>query len=175
MALVTVSAGLIAAIVLYLVFRRRPGSALTAGQALVEASRRDALTGTPNHGALVESLATEIEQARIDDSAIGVALIDLDDFRLLNDNYGHEAGDRGPPAVVEALARGQPPDITCGRYGPDEFLLVSAADRTRRWSRRWNGSARSLVDLRSSSHATRAAAGDRQRRGVASTPITAHR
>jgi diguanylate cyclase (GGDEF)-like protein len=127
MALVTVSAGLIAAIVLYLVFRSAQGRISRQTRALVDAIDRDTLTGTLNHGALVELVARGIEQARVDDSAIGVALIDIDNFRLLNENYGHDAGDQALLTVVEALRRGLPPDVTFGRYGPDELLIVAPA------------------------------------------------
>ena len=127
MALVTVSAGLIAAIVLYLVFRSAQGRISRQTKALVDAVDRDTLTGTLNHGALVELVARGIETAREDDSAIGVALIDIDNFRLLNENYGHDAGDQALLTVVHALRRGLPPDVTFGRYGPDELLIVAPA------------------------------------------------
>jgi diguanylate cyclase (GGDEF)-like protein len=127
MALVTVSAGLIAAIVLYLVFRSAQGRISRQTKALVDAIDRDTLTGTLNHGALVELVARGIEQARPDDPAIGVALIDIDNFRLLNENYGHDAGDQALQTVVDALRRGLPADVTFGRYGPDELLIVAPA------------------------------------------------
>jgi diguanylate cyclase (GGDEF)-like protein len=127
MALVTLSAGLIAAIVLYLVFRSAQGRISRQTKALVDAIDRDTLTGTLNHGALVEMVAAEVERARRKDSAIGVALIDIDNFRLLNENYGHDAGDEALLTVVEALRRGLPPDVRFGRYGPDELMLIAPA------------------------------------------------
>ena len=72
-------------------------------------------------------VAAGIEQARLDDTAIGVALIDIDNFRLLNENYGHEAGDEAILTVVEALRGGLSADVAFGRYGPDELLLVAPA------------------------------------------------
>jgi diguanylate cyclase (GGDEF)-like protein len=85
------------------------------------------LTGTLNHGALVDLVAAGIERARVDDAAIGVALVDIDNFRLLNETYGHEAGDEAIRTVVEALRRALPDDVAFGRYGPDELLLVAPA------------------------------------------------
>ena len=123
---VTITAALIAAITLYLVFRGAQGRLARQSEALLEASLRDPLTGTLNHGALVGRLATEIERARQDGTRLGVALIDLDGFRLLNDNHGHRAGDEALLSVAAALGRRTEDQLLMGRYGPDEFLLVSA-------------------------------------------------
>ena len=104
--LVTLSAGLIAALVLYLVFRSAQARISRQTEALVEAVQRDTLTGTLNHGALVEAVAARDRGgARSTSAAIGVALVDIDNFRLLNENYGHEAGDEALLTVVEVLER----------------------------------------------------------------------
>ena len=100
----TLSAGLIAAIVLYLVFRSAQGRITRQTEALVDALDRDALTGTLNHGALVALVATGIERARATDAAIGVALIDIDNFRLLNETYGHDAGNEALLTVADCCA-----------------------------------------------------------------------
>jgi diguanylate cyclase (GGDEF)-like protein len=124
----TVSAALVAALVLYLVFRAAQGRITRQTAALVDATRRDQLTGLLNHGTLVGELALAIESARTDQLAIGIALVDIDGFRLLNDAYGHAAGDRALMTLVDALQAGLPPAVICGRYGPDEFLLIAPAD-----------------------------------------------
>jgi len=125
---VTLTAALIAAILLFLIFRAAQARLTRQTAALVEATRLDPLTGTLNHGALVGHLAGEIERAREAGTPLGVALIDIDGFRLLNDNHGHRAGDMALLAVVEELRRQLPEAIVMGRYGPDEFLLVAPAD-----------------------------------------------
>jgi diguanylate cyclase (GGDEF)-like protein len=125
--ILTVSAGLIAAVVLYLVFRSAQARITRGTRALFDALEQDPLTGTLNHGALVNLVAAGIEQARVDDAAIGVALIDIDNFRLLNETYGHTAGDEAILTVVEALRDALPADVAYGRYGPDELLLISPA------------------------------------------------
>jgi len=122
---VTLSAGIIVSILLFLIFRSAQGRLTRQTAALVEANRRDPLTGLLNHGALVAHLATEVEHARPSGTPLGVALVDIDNFRLLNDNHGHRAGDAALVAVAAELRRHVPDTIVIGRYGPDEFLLVA--------------------------------------------------
>jgi diguanylate cyclase (GGDEF)-like protein len=126
--LVTLSAALVAACLLFLIFRSAQGRLSRQTAALIESTRLDPLTATLNHGALVGHLATEIERARETGLPLGVALLDIDNFRLLNDNHGHLAGDRALHAVVDVLRRDLPEAIVMGRYGPDEFLLVAGPD-----------------------------------------------
>ena len=52
-------------------------------------------------------------------------MVDLDNFRLLNEHHGHEAGDSALLAVASLLAEHIDPRTTVGRYGPDEFLLIA--------------------------------------------------
>jgi len=126
--LVTITAGLIAAALLFLIFRSAQSRLTRQTAALVESIRRDPLTGALNHGAIVGYLADEIEHARMRGVALGVALVDIDNFRLLNDNHGHAAGDAALLAVVELLRGSVSERIGVGRYGPDEFLLVAPPD-----------------------------------------------
>jgi diguanylate cyclase (GGDEF)-like protein len=123
--IVTLTAALIAAGVLFLVFRSAQATIHRQTAALVDATRLDALTDTPNHGALVSHLASEIERARPDEARIGVALIDIDNFRLLNDNHGHQAGDTVLLTIAGAIRDHLPEGWLTGRYGPDEFLIVA--------------------------------------------------
>ena len=125
---VTLSAALIASALLFLIFRSAQSRLTRQTAALVESTRRDPLTGALNHGALVSHLADEIERARVSGLPLGVALVDIDNFRLLNDNHGHAAGDAALLAVLELLRAGLPERVVMGRYGPDEFLLVAPPD-----------------------------------------------
>jgi diguanylate cyclase (GGDEF)-like protein len=125
--IVTLSAALVAAVVLYLVFRSANRTIRRQTAALVDATRLDPLTETLNHGALVDYLAVELEAARAAGLPLGVALIDVDNFRLLNDLHGHTAGDDVLLTVADAIRRDLPAHAVMGRYGPDEFLVVAGS------------------------------------------------
>ncbi len=124
---VTLSAALIAAGLLFGIFRSTQARLSRQTVALIESTRRDPLTGLLNHGSLVDLLAVEIERARASERPLGVALLDIDNFRLLNDNHGHPAGDDALLAVGGLLEGMIGPDIKLGRYGPDEFLLIATS------------------------------------------------
>ena len=61
--------------------------------ALVYRSEFDLLTGIPNRFSLEKQLETQIEAARTSAGVFGFVFIDLDRFKLINDQYGHQAGD----------------------------------------------------------------------------------
>lgn len=84
----------------------------------------DALTGLPNRAFLHERLRHEMERARRDGHALGVLMVDLDDFEAVNDAYGHEAGDALLHAVAGRLAWVVRSDETVARLGGDEFVVV---------------------------------------------------
>jgi diguanylate cyclase (GGDEF)-like protein len=123
--LATLAAAIIAAAVLFLVFRSADARIRRQTGALLEAARHDGLTGLPNHGAIVGVLAERVESARENDRAVAIAIVDIDNFRLLNETYGHSAGDRALLSVAEVLRDTLPSAITTGRYGPDEFLVIA--------------------------------------------------
>jgi diguanylate cyclase (GGDEF)-like protein/putative nucleotidyltransferase with HDIG domain len=92
---------------------------------LRERAIRDPLTGLANHGFLLEQLARRLARS---DARGGIAIIDVDAFRLLNAGHGHRAGDEALRRVAETLAAVAGPDQLVGRFGPDEFLLVDFTD-----------------------------------------------
>jgi hypothetical protein len=102
---VTLSAALIVAFVLYLIFRSAQRRLTRQTHALLEATRRDPLTGSLNHGALVAQLVEQVEVARRSGGSVEIALVDVDSFRLLNETHGHAAGDKALMQVHERLAR----------------------------------------------------------------------
>ena len=121
--ILTLSAAVIVSILLFFIFRAAQRRITVQTVQLVESTRRDALTGLLNHGALVGELAVAIEAARLEATAIGVALVDIDGFRLMNDTYGPEAGNAALTRVSDRLKRAMPATGTIGRSGPDEFLI----------------------------------------------------
>jgi len=122
--LLTLSAGLIAAAVLYLIFRSAQRRLSRQTEQLVESTRRDPLTGLLNHGALIGILAERIETAKATGQGLEIALIDIDNFRLLNEHQGHQAGDAALQAVAGVLDGAIGAPFAAGRSGPDEFLVV---------------------------------------------------
>lgn len=87
-------------------------------------ARTDSLTGLPNRRALMELAGRELDRAERQGSTVAVAVIDLDDFKSVNDRFGHEAGDRvlcGFAEVARASLRSV--DITA-RTGGDEFTVI---------------------------------------------------
>jgi diguanylate cyclase (GGDEF)-like protein len=127
--LVTLFAGALAAVALYLVFRAAQGRILRQTDQLLEATSLDPMTGTLNHGAMVGVLAVAIEGARKADATLGIALLDIDNFRNLNETHGHPAGDQALTAVATLLRAVLSAEVQWGRYGPDEFLVIVAPDR----------------------------------------------
>jgi diguanylate cyclase (GGDEF)-like protein len=124
---VTLSAALIVAFILYLIFRSTQRRLSRQTKALLEATRRDPLTATLNHGALVVELMGQVEIAQRSGGSVEIALVDIDNFRLLNETHGHGAGDRALLQVCERLNHVAPEGCIIGRYGPDEFLLIAPA------------------------------------------------
>jgi diguanylate cyclase (GGDEF)-like protein len=88
------------------------------------AARTDALTGLLNHGAMQVRLREEIARARRDGSPLACAIIDLDDFKRVNDVRGHQAGDELLRHVSTALQQQLRPYDQVARYGGDEFVLL---------------------------------------------------
>jgi diguanylate cyclase (GGDEF)-like protein/putative nucleotidyltransferase with HDIG domain len=110
-------------VVLFLVFRGAERRLDRQTEQLLESARRDPLTGLLNHGAVVAALASILD--RQTEVPTGVALIDIDNFRQLNDTHGHALGDDALLAAASALMGTAGPDEAIGRSGPDEFLLVA--------------------------------------------------
>jgi len=87
-------------------------------------ARTDALTGLGHHGAMMEALITAVAEAKITATPLGVAMLDLDDFKTINDTLGHLAGDALLAGVAARLRAHVRPGETVFRYGGEEFLVL---------------------------------------------------
>jgi len=93
-------------------------------------AHHDALTGLPNRSLLLDRLGNALDRSRRKPSEVGVAYLDLDDFKTVNDEMGHAAGDALLVAVAERLRSAIRPGDTAARLGGDEFaLLIDEVDR----------------------------------------------
>ncbi|GAA2534900.1 putative bifunctional diguanylate cyclase/phosphodiesterase [Winogradskya humida] len=90
-------------------------------QQLTHQATHDVLTGLANRVALDRDTA---EALAADPAAVGVALIDLDNFKIINDDLGHAVGDALLTAVAARLSAHVPPGTTVARLGGDEYVLL---------------------------------------------------
>jgi diguanylate cyclase (GGDEF)-like protein len=98
----------------------------------LEAARRelqvqathDSLTGLFNHASILEHLDREVARAVRDREPLGVLLADLDNFKAINDNYGHLCGDDVLRETGDRLVSAVRGYDLVGRYGGEEFLLL---------------------------------------------------
>ena len=104
------------------------GSIAAENAARLAAAQRaaalDSLTGCLNHGAFQDRLREEIHRAERDGRSLGLILVDLNDFKAVNDNHGHLAGDALLNAVADALRRSVRSYDQVARYGGDEFAVI---------------------------------------------------
>ena len=122
--LTTLSAAAVVAVLLFFIFRAAQGRITRQTEALIESARRDPVTDLFNHGTVVEVLSEALETARSGQGVVAVALLDVDNFTLVNEVHGHAAGDELLRRVA-TLAEYVDETWTVGRFGPDEFLVVA--------------------------------------------------
>jgi diguanylate cyclase (GGDEF)-like protein len=92
-------------------------------EAAERGAKIDALTGLPNRRYFDEVLAIERPRRRANDS-LGILMIDIDHFKILNDRFGHATGDRVLRAVAGAITQAVRADDTPARYGGEEFAVL---------------------------------------------------
>jgi diguanylate cyclase (GGDEF)-like protein/PAS domain S-box-containing protein len=100
-------------------------------QRLVELAHNDELTGLPNRRKFVAELKTALTAAGRDGYGLAVHFLDLDDFKYVNDTYGHEIGDRLLVAVAERLRTALRDSDIVSRFGGDEFLILQTSVRSK--------------------------------------------
>lgn len=87
-------------------------------------ANHDPLTGLPNRSLWQERLDQALTVARAEGSSVGLILVDLDNFKAINDTLGHEAGDEVLKSVAERLAAHTRQGDTLARLGGDEFAVI---------------------------------------------------
>jgi diguanylate cyclase (GGDEF)-like protein len=92
--------------------------------AALDAADHDPVTGLLNHRALHQRLEEEFARSQRSGSPLSVIMMDLSNFKLFNDTYGHPAGDQVLKMVAEALLREFRKYDIVARYGGDEFCAV---------------------------------------------------
>jgi diguanylate cyclase (GGDEF)-like protein len=94
---------------------------------LEEETRRDTLTGVYNRAYLDQVMAREFDSATRHKWPLSIAFADLDDFKKINDRFGHQAGDRILQATARILRGNTRETDLIARYGGEEFVVVLPA------------------------------------------------
>lgn len=96
-------------------------------QELQALASHDPLTAVCNRRGLAETFAREAARSRRSAAPLTLALIDLDDFKSINDCYGHAVGDRALQHLTGLIGETMRPTDSCSRLGGDEFVLLLPA------------------------------------------------
>ncbi|HEX6024322.1 MAG TPA: GGDEF domain-containing protein [Solirubrobacter sp.] len=86
--------------------------------------REDALTGLSNRRAILTQLGGMVSGARRHGHPLSIAIVDLDNFKRINDTYGHQTGDAVLVAAVHAIGAHLRAEDQLGRLGGEEFLIL---------------------------------------------------
>ena len=106
------------------------GSKLEEIEALYQRATRDALTGLANRALFYDQLRQSLALARRQKRPMGIALLDMDGLKSINDHHGHRAGDAALRALATRLQKATRASDTVARLGGDEFgvLLSTVQD-----------------------------------------------
>jgi len=93
-------------------------------EALEQLAKIDPLTNLLNRRGLMEQLTAEYERICREKQDIGIFWLDVDHFKQINDQYGHDTGDKALQTVASHIKSSIRPYDLCGRWGGDEFLVA---------------------------------------------------
>ncbi len=91
---------------------------------LKESNSYDSLTGIHNRQVIETKLQTQMERAASMDVPLSLLLMDVDNFKSINDNYGHQTGDTVLRNIAELIDENCRDHDVCGRYGGEEFAVI---------------------------------------------------
>jgi len=112
--------------------RKAAAEALEAAQReLHHIAFHDALTGRPNRVAFQEALSAAVDRCPGERCAVGVLFVDVDNFKLVNDSFGHSAGDELLCAIADRLRSATRTGDVVARQGGDEFLILADLEPAR--------------------------------------------
>ena len=97
---------------------------IAARETLRIQATHDSLTGLWNHSEILNILESELERGKRQNTSVSVIMADLDNFKQINDTYGHQNGDTVICEVSRRILSVLRPYDSIGRYGGEEFLLV---------------------------------------------------
>jgi diguanylate cyclase (GGDEF)-like protein len=124
-ALVTLIAAALALAIAYLRIRRVRRAVNSTEERLDRLAFFDPVTDLYNRHAATEHLGAMVDRCRADGTGFALTLLDLDDFKLVNDTFGHAAGDDVLRILAGRLQQGAGPLDLVFRLGGDEFIVVS--------------------------------------------------
>ncbi len=113
------------------VHRRDVSDRKEAEELIRHQATHDHLTGLPNRTLILDRLAVALEYAKRGEASPALLFFDLDEFKPVNDQHGHAAGDDVLRVVADRLRGIVRASDTIGRWGGDEFILLLAGSSTR--------------------------------------------
>lgn len=111
-------------------------------------SKMDLMTNLYNHETILDILSKNMEQAKRCGYDLSIMLIDIDNFKLVNDDFGHICGDEVIKMIADILRKNLRATDKIGRYGGDEFLVVmpdTSLDMARNCYNRIRGSLQGMT------------------------------
>lgn len=91
---------------------------------LEEIAQKDSMTQFYNHEKIFQLLDNEIEKAKLNKTNLSILILDLDDFKNINDSYGHQYGDTVLLEVSKTIRQQVRNNDLIGRYGGEEFMII---------------------------------------------------